>query len=380
MRYIGYFLAAFSICLVVAIFQNCSQANLAEEFSNIEIEKEQKRPDIIFILGEDAADAAPYYSLANEYFAEEFPTVQRVSHLRSLTALRDYLTDQADPASPWGNIYLLVHGNPWTGLSLPIQPEGARINSTELAALLDQNTFVPVPNAALDDESTIHLEACGLGSNPLLLHQLARALGGEDYQVPLVTASKHFISFIKNPETGGIHKYYAKPFFTFFETGKKPALLHLQKELMEQYPDTDMDWLTAMQRPLSAPGFLPKFEQFNVPVHWTSVFLDRMELPHTESFDRAATIDWIASQDDLVASVDELGVPLDKFRWQIENSSYLMDSGESLPAVEIKGKTTVLCILAPIEIVPIAEQSDIAYQSLPLEHFGFSSLDISQLE
>ena len=48
-----------------------------------------------------------------------------------------------------------------------------------------------------------------------------------------------------------------------------------------------------------------------------------------------------------MALVTEMKIPLEKFRWQFKETTYTFPDGTSEPAIQIKGKTTVLCILSP---------------------------------
>lgn len=368
MKYFGFSLVSFSCILLLAIFQNCTEADVVTQ----QLENKNLAQDIVFIMGEDEQDAAPYYALASEYYSTEHPALKQVTHLRSLHELRDYLTIAGE--GQWKNIYIVVHGNPWTGIDMSILPEGERLDKTRLRAILGQGAFSPVPNDRLDDNSIIHLEACGLGHDPLLLHLLAQALGGEDDQQPLITASKHFISY--KMAANGIHKYFSQPYFTFYETGKKPALLHLERDLKMHYPEQNVNWMQALNRPAGSPGFLPTHQQFNVPVNWTSVFMDEAEIPDFSKTNRVDEVNWVYQQEELNEQLELIGIDAAQFRWRFKPTEYLLESGERLPAVQIKGKSTVLCILQPVEVEKPKSQhaeNDIASQ-FSTDDYGFSSL------
>ena len=53
-------------------------------------------------------------------------------------------------------------------------------------------------------------------------------------------------------------------------------------------------------------------------------------------------MDFVSEQDEMAMALYELGIPLEKYRWTIKIS-------EEKKTLLIKGKTTILCVLQPIE-------------------------------
>ena len=70
--------------------------------------------------------------------------------------------------------------------------------------------------------------------------------------------------------------------------------------------------------------------------------------------DKDAIMDWISESPEMAEVLFKLNIPIEKFRWR---SSIL---GNKLI---IKGKTTVLCVLAPI----LQSNGDSEYQNITIQ-------------
>jgi hypothetical protein len=72
-------------------------------------------------------------------------------------------------------------------------------------------------------------------------------------------------------------------------------------------------------------------------VNWKISFDTSQDIPDLSHPD--AIMDWIAEDDQLALAMYQLNIPLEKFRWKASVKGNVL---------EIKGKTTVLCVLEPV--------------------------------
>ena len=72
--------------------------------------------------------------------------------------------------------------------------------------------------------------------------------------------------------------------------------------------------------------------------------IDRPKLTTKESQQK-----WLANQLELQAELAAYGIEMDKFRWQFKEMDYTFEDGVVEPAIQVKGKCTVVCILQNID-------------------------------
>ncbi|NNE28208.1 MAG: hypothetical protein HKN16_01135, partial [Saprospiraceae bacterium] len=282
MKFFGYLLGLASLFILLALFQNCAQSE------NETYSEQGPSTPLVYIMGTDEPGQS-YYQLAEKHYQDHHPEFRIENEVRSLSAL---LSSLSSKPSLQKEIILVVHGNPWTSLSLPIFPGGERLTKTKLRACLEKELLTPVSNEVVNASTVIRLEACGLGQDPELLSLLAQVIGGQDENIPNLESSKSFIAY-RTGIGSSVHKYLADPFFTFFETGKIPPLLHLERELRNKYPEQNLDWMEALNRPTGSPGFRPYHSKFHIPIEWTFLFSNEQEVPDLSSFSRSELTAWI---------------------------------------------------------------------------------------
>jgi len=296
-----------------------------------------QRPNITFILGEDEDDNQ-YYDLAKQYYLtnKNYQNYIYVDSCRSLLAVRNCLENYLpEGATAWGNINIVVHSNQWTGLSVPVTEGGERTTLETLYDSMQETTFEPLPDTILDNLSQMDFKACGLGANKDLLYALQIAFGGFDRLQPQVKSSEDFIYYGADEQQQVQSKSF-KPYYAFYKTAFKPADLHLQKQLKQRYPDTKIDWMTAMNNKQARWDGDVFYCKFNVPIEWY-VLLDK----DVDLDSKAAQLAFVKTQSDLIAKLNEFNIPIEKFRWTLKT-----ETKDGQRYVKIKGKSTVLCILA----------------------------------
>jgi len=297
------------------------------------------RPSITFIIGEDQSE--DFFALAKEYYLNN-ATAQTdvyVDSCTSLLSVRNVLEQKGiENSRAWGEVNLVLHSNQWTGLSVPVTKDGERTSVESLFKSIQEGEFPSVSDEALDENTTMNFVSCGLGKNKDLLYSLRIAFGGFDDQQPIINSSEDFVYFSYD-ERQQVTTRNLKPFFAFYKTAYKPADFHLRTQLQNRYPNVPIDWLAAMQTKQADADTNVFHTKFNVPIIWNVPLDSSVEEVELETeFDK---IEFIRSQKDLMETLDKFDIPIEKFRWQMKITE---KAGKA--HVQIKGKSTVLCVLA----------------------------------
>jgi hypothetical protein len=300
-------------------FSKRSETALA---SPISIEKVQE--SIVFIAGFDEGDNT-YYTNAKRYFNKK--EIQVVENLYSIDEIVNYINRAGEHQIRFKEIQIVSHSNAWLGMSLMTTKSGDRITVKTLRNAIHEQRIQTITNGITSDSEVI-FHSCGLGENQDLLQELKNTLGAKQ-----VSASTYFNVF------GGkfAAHYLAKPYYGYFPTAESKGPAHLAKEFKQDYPEVNIDWFTALKtRQESSFGEAYSFK-FNIPVDWEFTFDNTNDMPKLEN--KEAIMDWISESPEMAEVLFKLNIPIEKFRWRsaIQGNKLI-----------IKGKTTVLCVLAPI--------------------------------
>ena len=106
-----------------------------ENCSITDIQNNEVRKSITFILGEDKETDNTYYQEAMHYYRhnQNGKTDYVITHCRSLHEVKLYLTENKPiNNNPWGLINLVAHGNHLLGLSVKITTDSKRTTSEHL--------------------------------------------------------------------------------------------------------------------------------------------------------------------------------------------------------------------------------------------------------
>ncbi|TMM56627.1 hypothetical protein FEE95_08970 [Maribacter algarum] len=291
------------------------------------LEKKPTNGSVVFIAGFDEGTNA-YYTKAKQYF--EGQGIQVIDSLFSLNEILTYINHQAENRIHFDEIHIVSHSNAWLGMSLKTIRNGERITLKTLQKTRAENQIKDVQNGITNDTKII-FHSCGLGENQALLQELKDTF--TTTKAPKVYASTFFNVF------GGkfAGHYLAKPYYTFYPTAESKGPAHLAKEFKSTYPQTQIDWFTAIKtRRETSLGEAYSFK-FNIPVNWEFKFDNFSDIPVLK--DKDAIMDWVSESQEMAEVLFELNIPIEKYRWKTEVR------GRKLM---IKGKTTVLCVLAPI--------------------------------
>jgi len=175
-------LIAFALLLPCLAGEACAQ----------EVHADDARAHVVFLLGTDTGSAG-FFTAAQAYFRATDAHAEIVGDVHSLAQLREELRRRAG-AHPWGRIVLVAHGTQWTGLITPIFAHGTAATLSALQQAHASGEFPPLPGDAIDANTELVVESCGLGRRADYLRALATLLAG-DNDLPQVTASRNLVWF-----------------------------------------------------------------------------------------------------------------------------------------------------------------------------------------
>ena len=303
-------------------------------------------------MGQDDTFDNPYYTEALKYYRyhPSDQTSDVVTSCRSLQEMRDYLLrEYAEQQRPWGVVNVVVHSNEWRGIGTPIQPNGQRTTTGALYQAIADSTFLPLPNHIMDAQTQIVLQSCALGRNAELLKAISVAFGGNeaDGQRPIVRSSRQFIHY-QSPlgKPHEIQRYLADFWYAFYATGYRPGDIKLTQQLEMRYPDIDLDWRDMLTRTAPRyPGDSYHYT-FNVPLNWTVTYPDVSQRPKLRT--KAEEMAWLQTQTELQEALRQYNIPAEHFRWRFDYTTHTFEDGVEEPAIVVRGKTTILCVLQPL--------------------------------
>ena len=393
-----------AIIIVFLVLMGCKKPfpTTPETLLALLLEMGKKQESIVFIAGFDQGDNT-YYANAKSYFKEKGMPV--VDTLFSLEEIIDWLNQKAEHRTYFGEIHIVSHSNPWLGMSLRTTKNGQRITAKTLQDARRSGQLASAARA-LSDETKIIFHSCGLGENRKLMLELKHTFSNsgdnenssgyengfnQEYPEYLLGKSSsnntpykisakvlspnfetNFNTELRNhpsKETASTSKkgssqnrytqgslprvyastffnvfggkfaghYLAKPYYGFYPTGESKGPLYLSKEFKRAYPETGIDWFSALKTRTETQAGTPYSYKFNIPVNWKFTFDDVRDIPALQN--REALLDFISESPEMAETLLDLNIPLEKYRWRSDIR------GNTL---RIKGKTTVLCVLAPI--------------------------------
>ncbi len=321
--------AHYRIAFVLVLIIGCNEpfSKIPEAALAVPCKMEQPRESVVFITGFDEGENA-YYTSAETYFSEQ--GIRIVNDLFSLEEIITWINREGAGQTNFDEIHIVSHSNAWLGMALKTTNHGQRIR---LKTLLDvrKHKKIPALNKGVDGDTKIIFHSCGLGEHMALLQELKSIFTTTGS--PTLYASSYFNVF------GGkfAAHYLAKPYYVYYPTAESPGPARLSKEFTTAYPDINIDWFAAIKtRRETVLGGSYSFK-FNIPIEWEFAFETATEVPILD--DREAIMDWVSESPEMSEVLLELNIPLEKYRWRTEIE------GRKL---RIKGKTTVLSVLAPI--------------------------------
>jgi hypothetical protein len=336
---------ATAIILMTSLFVNCNREKNTtnDDFSEIIAETNidynvkkavVTRNPLVFITGYDKGNDF-FYHKARIYFKDK--NFEVVEDQYSIEEIINWLNNNKSE-NPYGEIHIVNKSNPFKGLTLETVINGENVTTETLRKHITKGTL-PTLQESVNENSKIIFHANGLGDNKELMKTFKDAFCANE--LPNVVASPYYSIF----DGDFTQHYLAKPHYVFYPTANSPGKVDLSKEIAEKYPEEkDINWLDALNN--DEERFIGEAytKQYTIPLKFELDYHNSdEEVPNFENQDEI--IDFIEQQEVLYYEVEQLNIPIEKFRW-----SYSLNNSTLI----IKGKTTVSVVLKPL-IKPYGE-------------------------
>ncbi|MHB0755422.1 hypothetical protein [Polaribacter sp. M15] len=330
---------ASALILTAAFFTNCNHKDITtnDDFKTKVVENIKEygikktvatRNSIVFITGFDKG-VERFYHNARTYFKDN--NYEIIEDQYSLEEIINWLNENKSE-KPYGEIHIVNNSNAFQGLTLETVINGEKVTAESLRKHITKGTL-PVLQESVNANSKIIFHANGLSNNKELLTTFKDALYANE--LPNIMTSPYYTVF----DGEFTQHYLAKPYYVFYPTAHSPGKVDLSKEIAKKYDsEKDINWLDALYN--YEERFIGEAytKQFTIPLKFQLDYHNSdEEIPTFENQDQI--IDFIEQQEALFLEVEQLNIPIEKFRW-----TYSMHNS----MLTIKGKTTVLIVLKPL--------------------------------
>jgi hypothetical protein len=313
---------------------------------------ESTRPDITMIFDAESPREQALNRAARRYFRNRDDSnsviIENVETFRRAVQYLKRLGESRE--KPWGKINFVVHGNPWTGMGIPVVDGGARTTSASLKRARRSEALPRLSNHVMDQQTRIRLYGCALGKNRKLLTELQRVLGGTDSARPAVLSSRYFELFEwgnRGYFSRSVTRTQARPYYAFYRKSRSLSIRQIVNRLQRRYPAQTINWRNAFRDGTERQGYDLFSERFSLPIRWTVTYPDVKSRPELEGLSDKLT--WLHERDRLKSFLASNNIPFDRFDWDVERVTTTDNSGESKPGLRVVGWTMVVTVLKPLE-------------------------------
>lgn len=320
-----------------------------EKGNDIPLENNSKDSlSITFLLGEDKS-GYNYFELAEQHFL--YDTVEKsdimIKSCRSIEDMILYLNNNYYP-KPFNSVQVVLHGNPWNGLSLPIVNDGPRATPKKLVKAMVENKLPTLSSNSIDSTTRMNFWGCGIGKNPFIKIALEDFFTLPDGGTPEIFASPHFVIF-KEPKDGTAPKRIKTTYWPYiFKRGYRPSPGLIAQEMDRQYPEVEKEWSEILVSNKENADENQFQNTFHIPVSWMVIYPSKKSRPSLSS--QNDKMSWVKGQPELMEQIRELNIPMDKFTWTVNKIIHTNDDGTKVPAIKAIGMATVLCIMEAEEV------------------------------
>ncbi len=309
---------------------------------------------ITFILGEDATETKnPYYTKASSYFNDmaKDGTMVVVSQVRSLESLLDYLSNHPSDTGPWEEINLVVHGNRWTGISLPVSDDGeGRLTTEVLQKLMHHQIFSNLPSNIINCASRVNIYGCSLGLDRDFINAFNGLFINSKGEEAMIFASPYFTIFQNSGQIDKIVRYEAECFYIPYSIEKQPDNQALAKAFADKYPKIQINWLEALHAVQGSENQKPFRHEFSIPVEWTFLFREKSQRPDFKW--QEDIVSWVAQQEDMSGVLENMNFSPEDFWWTATPATYQVNILSKQPSLKVRGSTRIHCVLVPVASNP----------------------------
>ena len=322
--------------LTIGVFFSCEKEAVPEI-----IQTKQPFDEVSFILGEDQSTSSSYYELASTYFStdtlESTPLI--IKNCKSLSDIRAFLVQNTPANGAWKRINLVVHGNEWTGINLPITTDGERCTHKSLEAAFQHKQIKALPDDIINQHTQVIIWGCNVGKDHDFLKSMSKVLGGKDAQRPWVYAAPYFNFFKQDGNQYSRHLVESR--FIAMPAGQFAGNIKIAEQFAQKYPRANIDWETALTRLHPDDSNQAYTHYYVIPVEWTALYPSEKERPSLTT--ETDYLQWVKEQGGLSELLEEMQIDANAFRWEAKESNI-----KNLAALEVKGQSIIYLSLIHI--------------------------------
>jgi hypothetical protein len=285
----------------------------------------EKERSVVFITGFDKGSKT-YFSDARAFFKEKDTEIVETAYSLQEIILWLNINQNNKPIS---EIHIVAN-NKMNKILLETTVNGEGLSSKAIKKAVESGELPKLENVLAKDAKVV-LHSAGLGSQTELINEFKCVFTTD--VIPSVIASKSVSVF-----NGQFSEHFlAKPFYGFYPTAKSPGRVDLAKEFARKYPESEIEWLSAMNNNSEKfQGDIYSYK-FNIPVKWEIAYATDEEMPSFRTLEQMYA--FMKDHDLISKDLEELEIPIEKFRWfqTVKNNKLV-----------IEGKVTVVCVLEPV--------------------------------
>ena len=333
---------AASMALIYAACMESESSSITKRF-----ERTVDHTSVTFIMGSDK-QGSNYYSLATEHFLynEKERTDLVINSCRTVSDIITFLnTSKLRNDNPWSVVNIVAHGNPNTGVNLYLSDEGEKATPKRMLQAVLIDSLPKVNSLVVNSDTNINIWSCGIGKNPLITMSMNKIFQPSDGDSISVYCSPHFVIFQPDSITNVIRRLSLSYWPYYYKRGYRPSQSEIANEMSQQYPNDSLNWNQAINEKEASDLFS---EEYHIPVSYTKIYDQKSDRPDLST--KKQQMNWLLSQNSIVSKVEDAGIPLDKFHWQVRKIIHTNQYGEKVPAVKAIGMATVMNVLQKVEV------------------------------
>lgn len=311
------------------------------------VEDSQLKTSVTFIMGKDKK-GSDYYTLAEEYFLYH-PKERSDVVIKSCYTISDVINFLNDSRlrnnAPWSVINLVAHGNPNTGINLYLDSEGEKATPKRMLQAVLINSLPKLNSNVVDSTTKVNVWSCGIGKNPLINLSIRKLFQPKDGDSVSVYCSPHFVIFRPDADSAAIQRLSLSYWPYYYKRGYRPSESEIVHAMKRNYPSDSINWSEAIEVTETNDLFS---QEYHIPISYTKIYEAKSDRPDLYSLEQK--LSWINSQQSILSQIEESGIPIDKFHWQVNKIIYTDKNGDKVPAVKAIGMATVVNVLKKIEV------------------------------
>ena len=268
------------------------------------------KSSVTFIMGTDELNSNNFYKNATYYF-HMHPTDKTDVVIHTCKTMKDvleYLRNVSENQY-FTTINIVCHGNPWQGLSMPIDTGLARSSFPNLQKALNNKWITPLCINAVDHYSKINIISCGVGQSKEISEILKKIFScPKSESVPSINIEKNYINFTDNMDKKQSEFYFVASKYDYSDVSI------IASKLKNKYKNVSINWNKAYKNELRNSTQEPYKHGFRMLVDWKIGFNDADEIPDLKK--DMDIINWLKTQKEAMKELQQMQLKPEDFMWQ----------------------------------------------------------------